>query len=68
MGLVSQLEWTPLTLSNGSLSPSPSYDPLPPLFIRRVRKNAKKRLFGSACPSAWNNSASTGQIFVKFDI
>jgi hypothetical protein len=24
--------------------------------------------FPSACPFAWNNSAFTGQIFMKFDI
>jgi hypothetical protein len=37
---------------------------VPFLFIfRRVHKIAK-----SDCPSAWDNSAPTGRIFMKFDI
>ena len=45
-------------------------------IFRRVRKIAKKRLLASSCmfvcpsflPCAWNNSAPTGWIFMKFDI
>ena len=40
--------------------------------VRRIRKIAKKRLLTSShmsiCLSAWNNSAPTGRIFMKFDI
>ena len=40
--------------------------------FRRVRKIAKMPLLASSgqsvCLSAWNNSAPTGQIFMKFDI
>jgi hypothetical protein len=39
------------------------------LICRRVRKIAKSDSFvTSVCPSAWNNSAPTGRIFMKFDI
>jgi hypothetical protein len=36
--------------------------------FRRVRKIAKSDLFMSVRLSAWNNSALTGRIFMKFDI
>ena len=36
--------------------------------IRHVRKISEKRLLTSSYNSAWNNSASTGRIFMKFDI
>ena len=42
------------------------------VFIRRILKNCYKRIlaqsFLSVCLSAWNNSASTGQIFTNFNI
>jgi len=31
-------------------------------------QNCEKRLLVSLCLSVWNSSASTGQIFMKFDI
>jgi hypothetical protein len=41
-------------------------------FFRRVAKNCEKRLLASSClslrPSACNNWASIGRIFIKFDI
>ena len=43
---------------------------LPMHFVfGRVRKFAEKTLsfVMSVCPSAWNNSAPTGRIFVKFN-
>ena len=44
-----------------------------PRLFRRVRKIAKRLLLVpscllSVCPSAWNNSASTGGIFMNFNI
>jgi hypothetical protein len=36
-------------------------------FNRRVRKIAKSTI-SFVPPSAWNNSAPTGQIFMKFDV
>ena len=42
------------------------------LIFGRVRKNCEERLSASSClsvrPSARNNSAPTGRIFMKFDI
>jgi len=42
------------------------------LIFRRVRKIAEGELLDSSClsvyPSAWNNWAPTGRIFMKFDI
>jgi len=42
------------------------------IIFRCVRKIAKKQLLASSClsvlSSAWNNSALTGRIFMKFDI
>ena len=36
--------------------------------LRRVRKNAKSDYYiPHVCPSAWNNSAPTKRIFMKFD-
>ena len=42
-------------------------------IFRRVRKIAKsdylfRHVCLSVCPSAWNNSASTGRIFMKSDV
>jgi hypothetical protein len=34
----------------------------------RVRKIAKRDWLRHVCPSAWNNSASTGRSFMKFDV
>jgi hypothetical protein len=40
--------------------------------FRRFSQNCGKRLLASSClsvrPSAWNNSAPTGRIFMKFNI
>jgi len=45
----------------------------PPHIYRRAHKIAKSHyelrdVCPSVCSSAWNNSASTGRIFIKFDI
>jgi len=42
-------------------------------IINRARKNLRKATINfvvcpSVCPFAWNNSAPTGRIFIKFDI
>jgi hypothetical protein len=38
-------------------------------IVRRVREIAKSDYFlRHVCPSAWNSSAPTGRIFIKFDI
>jgi hypothetical protein len=37
------------------------------VLVRHIRKIAKS-YFMSVCPSAWNNSAPAGRIFIKFDI
>ena len=37
-------------------------------FLGRFSHNCEKRLLASSCLSAWNNSAPTGRIFMKFDI
>jgi hypothetical protein len=46
------------------------YLKLPILFLGALAKLRKAAIsfVMSVCPSAWNNSASTGRIFVKFDI
>jgi len=36
-------------------------------FLRAFAKLLKATIVMSVCPSAWNNSASTGRIFMKFD-
>jgi len=37
-------------------------------FVGPVRKICEEQLLASPCPPAWNNSALTGRIFMKFDI
>ena len=39
-----------------------------PYIFRRVQQNCRKWLLESSCLPAWNNSAPTGQISMKFDI
>ena len=38
------------------------------LNFQACSQNCEKRLLASSCPSAWNNSATTGRILTKFDI
>jgi hypothetical protein len=38
------------------------------MIISRFSQNCEKRLLVSSRPSAWNNSAPTGRIFIKFGI
>jgi hypothetical protein len=38
-----------------------------PRFYYARSQNCEKRLWASSCLSAWNNSAPTGRIFMKFD-
>ena len=36
--------------------------------FQKCSRNWGKRLFNSLCPSAWNNSALIGRIFIKFGV
>jgi len=38
------------------------------LLFQGLSQNYEKRVLPSLCLSAWNNSAPTGQIFIKFEI